>query len=463
MKITIIGGGAHRVLGILRGALARPGVLDDGTIHIHDLDTTRAEVMGRMLLQTPELRRARCRIAWTGPLAEALAGADVVGIIMPAGSQRAYAQGHEPSLRHGFISSDNISPSGAMAAVRIAPVVLNIARQMEIHCPDAWLVNFVNPTAVLSGMVNNHTRIRAFGVCQGFTNHLWDIPRLFGRDEEASSLQVESAGINHLAYVVKGRWESRGLLEALAERLADPSWQPPVLQPWWNEAARQNITRNVGRLARVWRELGVLIFSTEPDGMDHLMYDEAVAEARVAQPSAAAVDAAFSAEAAQRAEADRTFHALAHQDLDDTFWAEQWKTDYRFKREDEDIFVRIFAARAGVQETRIATSRPNQGAIIGIKDRHVVEYTQTLGKEGPRHDGPYEVPDVVHGLTAGFAAHQTLLGDALAHQDPHQLAHALLAYPMRPYSGALRSLYKELFAINDPFIAEPLRTTTAHL
>lgn len=452
------------MLGIMRGAMALPGVLDEGTIHLYDLNAERVEIMGRMLMKTPEQARSRCRIRWEGSLEEALEGADVVGVIMPAGSQRAYALGHEPSLRHGFISSDNLSPSGALAAVRIAPTVLHIARQMEIYCPQAWLVNFVNPVAVLSGLVNNHTSIRAFGVCQGFTNHLWDIPRLFGLDEESSDLKVESAGVNHLAYVIKGRWQYQDLFVSLTSRLSQQDWAPPQLQPWWTDAARANILRNVSRLARFWQELGVLIFSTEPDGMDHLAYDEAVETARAESPAVSVeeVEQVFARECAERAAADAEFSAWLDRDLDAPFWDTHWQKDSRFRREDEDIFVRIFGALAGVREARIATSRPNSGAIVGIKDRHVVEYTQTLFRDSLTHDGPYEVPDVVHGLTASFAAHQTLLGDAIVQQDPRMLAHALLAYPMKPYSRPLRDLYRELFAINETFIDPSLRGAVQH-
>jgi len=454
MKITIVGGGAHRVLGILRGALALPGVLDHGQIELYDLSPDRAEAMGRMLMKTPEFARAGCQVSWGKTLEESLEGADVVGLILPANSARTFALSEEASLRHGFISSDNLSPTGAMCAVRVAPAVMNVARKMERHCPNALLANFVNPVAVLSGMVSNHAGIESLGVCQGFTNHLWDISRLFGRDEEARSLEVESAGVNHLAFITRGTWQDEDLFEALQRRLSS-DWQPPELQPWWSEAGRKNIQRSVQRLVTFWNRLGVLIFSTEPDGMNHLRYEEAVAEARSEHRARSQEELAIHLQslAATRADANKSFESLLAQDLDARFWEEQWKRDLRFRREDEDIFVRIFAAKAGVREFRLAASRVNQGAIAGIKDRHVVEYTQIISQTGIRPVGRFEVPDVVHGIVSGFAAHQTLLGDALASEDPRMLAHALLAYPMKPYSQSLRDLYRELFAIESGEIA----------
>ncbi len=460
MKVVIIGAGAHRVLGILRGALALPGVFEDGEIALHDLNESRAEIMGRLVAKTPEAAGVRCKIRWDGSLEEKLLGADAVGIILPAGSHEGYARGHAPSYLHGYISSDNVSPSGALCGVKIAPVLLDVARKMEQHCPEAWLINFVNPSAVLSGMVNNHTRIRALGVCQGYTNHLWDIPRLFGRDEEARNLDVEVAGINHLSFILRGTWEGRDLLGMFRDQTI-PAPGEIAFRPRWTEVERRNITNSVARLGRFWNELGVVVFSSEGDGMDHLMYDEAVAaKQQEIQPSLAEE---VSRRALRRDEAERTFREWADRDLDTAFWAEHPEKDSRFRCEDKDIFVKIFSALGGLGEEKLVVSSPCRGAILGIKDHHVVEYTQYLSQNGLRHEGPMEIPDHVHGLTASLAAHQTLLGDALAEENPQALAHALTSYPMRPYSQDLRALYRELFAINESEIAPAYRAAAQYL
>jgi alpha-galactosidase/6-phospho-beta-glucosidase family protein len=458
----MIGAGAHRVLGIMRGALAIPGVLDGGEIHLHDLDTNRARVMAAMLTRSPEFAGTGCRVSWEGTLEQALAGADIVGVIMPAGSIRAHIEGHEPSLRHGFISSDNLSLNGAMAAARIAPVIMDIARKMETWCPRALLVNFVNPVAVLAGMVNNHTRIRAVGVCQGFTNHLWDVSRIFGVDEQSKRVQAWAAGVNHLSYIVRGTWDGRDLLPEVAAALRRPDWRPGRLGSFWNEKSRASITVSMSRLARIWREYGVLVFSSEPDGMIHLFCDEAVEEARrdFAYATKAAIDREMARRAQVRTVENRSFEEMLNHTAEPGFWT---ASDRCLQRQDQDVFVRIFAAVSGVREERIATSRPNDGAIQGIKDRHIVEYTQVFSRDAIRHEGPYEIPDVVQGITAALAAHQTMLGDALAEEDPEMFARALMVYPTRPYSRPLKTLCRELLEINAPHIATSIRAAVEYI
>lgn len=464
MKITVVGGGAHRVLGIMRAIMAVPNVMNGGEIALYDLNPVRAEAMGRMLLKTPEQSKSGCRITWGAALEESLEGANIVNVILPAADRRPFSLAKGICARHGFISSDNVSPTGAMCAISIAPVLLHIARTMEKICPEAWLVNFVNPVAVISGMINNHTRIRTLGVCQGFTNHLWDIPRIFGNDEQAQFLDVHSAGVNHLSYIIRGTWQGADLLESLRERIG-PDWHPPTINEWWDEFTKRNILRSVNRMVRIWRKLGVLVFSSEQDGMDHLEYDLAVEHLRseCQDPSRAQIDAEVDRYAARRSEEDRSFEACLQADLDERFWSNHWKTDMRFARTDEDVIVRITAAIAGIQPATIATSRPNHGAIQGIKDRYVVEYTQTLFGNDIQAAGAYEIPDAVHGITASLSAHQTMLGDALAVDDPKMLAQALLSYPIQPYSSMATSLYRELFEAFDARISAPYKDAVKFL
>ena len=130
MKAVFVGGGSLRVLGIVRGALAEPGIFDGGEINLYDLDTRRSEAMSRMILKTPEYARAKCKITCGASLPEALEGAGMVGVILMAGSAETFELGNEACYRHRFIPSDNLSPNGAFLAIKGAPILQNLAEQM---------------------------------------------------------------------------------------------------------------------------------------------------------------------------------------------------------------------------------------------------------------------------------------------------------------------------------------------
>ena len=461
MKAVFVGGGALRLLGILRGAMAEPRVFRDGAIHLHDLNVSRAEALGRMLMKSPEYQGLNCKVTWGSSLDSALPGADMVGVILRAGSPLQFELGNEASRKRGFAPSDNISPNGAFLALKGGPILMAVARKMERHCPKAILVDFANPVAVLSGMVNNHTRIQALGVCQGYTNHMWDLSRvLYGVDEQLDCYDVETAGVNHLSYIVKGTAGGTEIFRAMDKAVANSSWKALKLKPYWSPVAKRNMRNSVRKLVRFYRELGVLIFSTEGDGMMHLDYEGFFAEGHKhwKPRSKAEIRQSIGTGAIARKAMDERFQVWLKRETDATFWNEHWKTgDWVFRRADSDIFVRIMKARAGCGTYKIAASSSNNGAVAGFKDRDVLEYSQIIDKDTIVPAGQYVIPDVVQGLTSSLSAHQTMLGDAMATDDPQLLARALMSYPVRPYSKAARDLYKELARINADEIQPKLR------
>ncbi|HCE45773.1 MAG TPA: hypothetical protein DET40_19695 [Lentisphaeria bacterium] len=465
MKAVFVGGGSLRLLGILRGAMKEKKVFTDGAIHLHDLNVSRAEAMGRMLMKTPECKGLNCKITWGSNLEKNLGGADMVGVILMAGSPMSYELGNDVSLRNGFVPSDNVSPNGAFLALKGAPILLDVARKMEKHCPKALLVDFANPVAVHSGMINNHTKISAVGVCQGYTNHMWDLSRILGRDEEREDFDVDAAGINHLSFIVKGTAAGKDIFKTIDKAISRPGWKAPKLQPFWDPASKRNILNSIYNIVRFYRELGVLIFSTEGDGMLHLDYESDLDKSlkRFVPRSRSQIKKSLDDNFKHRKKADEEFQKWLFQDTDKQFWDTCWKKNFVFKRQDNDIFVKIMKALAGVEKFKIAVSRPNNGAVEGFKDRTVLEYSQIIDRGKIVPAGKYSVPDAVYGLIASLATHQTMLGDAIATDDPQMLARALLAYPVRQNSQAARNLFKDLAAINRNEIQPGLRSVADFL
>ena len=462
MKAVFIGGGAHRLLPILRGALAEPGIFEGGEINLYDPNTHRARVMGELLQKTPEYRLPRPKITWGTSLDEALDGASAVGVVLMAGSPLRFALSNAACLRHGFIGSDNVSPSGAFLGVKTAPILLNIARRMERLCPGAWLIDFANPVAVMSSLVNRHTRIKALGVCQGFANHQWDLSRIFGHDQRRRDIEVEAAGINHLSFIIRGSIGGKELFGELDRVIGGP-WKMPALLPSRSEAWKGIITRSVTNLVRFYRELGVMIFSTEPDGMAHLYHDEYIEQnAALGKKTAGEIEVEIATKGAARAEANRSFESHLDRDLNNDFWQAE-DLDSSFARETDDIFIRVLKGISGAARVPLVSSHPNRGAIEGISDEVVVEYSQFLFKDRLEPAGRYRVPPVVQGLVNSLAVHQTMLADACAAGDPQLLAQALLAYPVHAYTRRARALYRELIELNREEISPAFHTTIDYL
>ncbi len=446
MKAVFFGGGSHRYLGIARSILAKPGLFENGEIYLYDLAVSRAEAVGQMIRKSPEYAGAGCTVRWGDSLDAALDGADAVMVVLMAGSRANHGVCELVCREHGFIGSDQLSPSGAMLALKGGPILMDLARKMEQRCPNAWLVDFANPVAVLSAAVNNHTAIRCMGVCAGYTNHQWDLARvLYGIDTQMDDIQVRCAGVNHMSFILPGSTHrGRDIYEMTTERITD-DWTMPALSDRWSAGAKAGITNSVTTLVRLYRKYGYLVFSTEGDGLCHLDIE------RSCQP----LDAAALTEArARMAEAGPRIAAVrADDDAQFTSWLtrvtpEDWSRQIpetlHLLRCDEDIMVKVLTALGGHGEMRIATSVPNRGAVRGFKDRTVLEFSQVLGADGLRPVEGLEVPDVFQGLVTGLATHQTLLGDAIATRDPRVLFEALYSYPVQQDTAVSKALWRDL-------------------
>ncbi len=450
MNVVFVGGGSFRTLPIVRGVLLNPKVLDGGEIRLVDFNLPRVETVGRLIMQTPEFAAAGCKVVWTDKLEEALPGADVVSISFPVGSHKVNSLSDQACAAHGLFGSDQISASGAFRAVTGGTIVLEIARKMEKHCPDAWLFDYANPVAVYSGMVNNHTKIRALGICAGFTNHRWDLPRLiFGRDEYCNEFEgVAAAGINHCSILLRGTLHGRDIYELIDEAIGVEGWEPCRIPKFPN--SETYIRRQLGLLAEMRRRFGYVVFSTEGDGFSHIcpeLYLEPTGGWQ--KPlSVAAIEKRAKEQAVAREELDQTFHDHLHQDLPASFWAQDRLQNPHFAASPDDAACVVLRGLSGQSREWLAASLPNNGAVKGFKDRTILEYSFTLDQNGVHPDSDLEVPDCFQGLMSALATHQTLLGDAIATRDPRLFAQALFAYPLHQNEPETRALWKELLTIH---------------
>lgn len=464
MKVVFVGGGALRHLSTLRAALAEQAIFQDGEICLYDLDRPRAEAMGRMVMKTPEYAQVRCKVTWDRPLDKALDGADAVSVVLMAGPRELHVAGEAACRHRGFVGSDNLSPAGTILALKTAPILMDLASRMKRRCPEAWLLEFANPVPILSSLVNNHTPIKAMGVCAGYTNHQWDLARVFGRDEQRRDFDVQVAGINHMSFILHGKVGDADLFAALNRRLRQPGWKPPRMGSWWPAGMKPMMMRSVLSLAKIYRELGLLVFSTEGDGLAHLLGEAWCPPAPDAPPaeSLAAIRRGMKRSMQGRAAEDRRFRELLERELDAGFWAEHWKTDGVFRRED-DIFVEILRGIAKVRAVKIATSRPNGDAVAGMPEQAVLEYSQILHGKTIRPAEQCAIPALAQGLVSAWSAHQTLVADAIAAQDPRLLAQACSAYPVHPFSAETRAMFRELIKLNAPALPRFAKEASAHL
>jgi alpha-galactosidase len=207
-RIVLVGAGSVEFTRNLLGDILSSAALRDADIVLHDIDAERLTTAERMARWTADALKATPSISSHLDRREALRGADFVVNTIQVGGARATQVDFEVPGRFGlqYTIADTVGVGGVFRGLRTIPVVLGIARDMEELCPDAWLLNYTNPLAIVVRAVAEASTIKVVGLCHSV---FWTIDRLAGylgipRDE----VDAASSGLNHHAWVV--RLEHRG-------------------------------------------------------------------------------------------------------------------------------------------------------------------------------------------------------------------------------------------------------------
>lgn len=130
----------------------------------------------------------------------ALRDADFVCSQFRAGCLDARISDERISLKYGLIGQETNGLGGFANACRTIPIALEIAADMERLCPDAWLLNFTNPSGMVTEAILRHSRIKAVGLCNVPVIMQKGITTLLQcADEKEVVMQV--AGLNHFIFV----------------------------------------------------------------------------------------------------------------------------------------------------------------------------------------------------------------------------------------------------------------------
>jgi alpha-galactosidase len=225
-RIVFIGAGSVEFTKNLLGDILTFDELAGSEIVLHDIDPERLESGAAMARWTNDAVGAAARISSTLDRRAALEGADYVINMVQVGGHEATLVDFELPLRYGLRQTigDTLGIGGIFRALRTIPVMLGLARDMGEECPDAWLLNYTNPMAMLCWAVYEGSSIdRVVGLCHSVQGTTRRLAELVGVPfEEVSFL---GAGINHQSFIL--RFERRG--EDLYPLLDDAIERDPEL------------------------------------------------------------------------------------------------------------------------------------------------------------------------------------------------------------------------------------------
>jgi alpha-galactosidase len=221
-KITFIGAGSLGFTrGLVRDLLTFP-LLRDATLCLMDINPERLDFAQKAVQRIVDLGKYPAKVEATLDRAEALRGADAVLCTILAGGTDVWRYDIEIPKKYGVDTNigDTRGPSGVFRALRTIPVMLGIVKDMERYCPDAILLNYTNPMAMLCRAMQRESFIRLTGLCHSVQGTAAMLARWIGAPFD--EITYTSAGINHQAWYVKYEWNGKDAYPLIREAVAKP-------------------------------------------------------------------------------------------------------------------------------------------------------------------------------------------------------------------------------------------------
>lgn len=203
-KIALIGAGSVVFAKNLIGDVLSFPELADAHIALMDIDPDRLRTAERMTHKVAAALNAQPTVTAHADRRAAVTDADyVINTIQVGGYRPSTVIDFDVPKRHGLRQTiaDTLGIGGVMRALRTVPVLLDICRDMEEVCPQAWLLNYTNPMAMNCWALSRATPIRTVGLCHSVQGTAMQLADDIG--VPYGEITYQAAGINHMAFYLR--------------------------------------------------------------------------------------------------------------------------------------------------------------------------------------------------------------------------------------------------------------------
>lgn len=187
------------------------------TLALVDNDPAHLEKMSQLSRMEAEFSNSGTRTEAYADYREALPGADFV--VLSFSDRNAHFRRIDCEIAEKLgirmCSGDTIGPGGVFRTMREFPKILEMADAVEEICPDAWLINYVNPSAIMGIGLSRYSGTKNFALCD--SHHLpqkkSSYLALLGEDvSRMDSFNIRIAGVNHFTWMLSAELDGRDVL-----------------------------------------------------------------------------------------------------------------------------------------------------------------------------------------------------------------------------------------------------------
>ena len=223
-KISFIGAGSVQFTTSVVNDIITYPALDDCEICLMDINEERLEIITNCVRRIKSELNSNITITPTTSREEALTGADAVVVTVFNGDVEVFEKEIEIPMKYGVDINvgDTRSVSGIFRALRNIPLLLDICKDIERICPNAFMLNYTNPMAMLCKAMQTYTNVDVTGLCHSVQHTSRMLSNWVGADY--SKVNYTCVGINHLAFFTELREGDKDLYPLLREKIKEEEY-----------------------------------------------------------------------------------------------------------------------------------------------------------------------------------------------------------------------------------------------
>ncbi len=220
-KIVFIGAGSVQfTTAVVKDITTYPD-LDNAEICLMDVDEYRLREITRCVQRIKEEMGSSVSITSTTSRDAALTNADAVIVTVFNGDVDIWRHEIEIPMKYGVNINigDTRSVSGIFRALRNIPLLIDICRDMERICPNAFMLNYTNPMAMLCKAMQTYTNVDVTGLCHSVQGTSEMLAQWAG--VEYKDMSYTCVGINHMAFFIELKANGVDLYPLLRDKISE--------------------------------------------------------------------------------------------------------------------------------------------------------------------------------------------------------------------------------------------------
>ena len=214
-KVTFIGGGSAKFVAGLVRDLFTFDELQDTHVCLMDINEQRMDRSYRLVQRIINDLKLPATVTATRDQCEAIAGSDYVMVTVMVGGFKHYESDGAIPVKYGVLPTvgDTIGPGAVCRLIRTVPVVQEIVRNVKETSPNAWIFNYTNPMAMITGSFIAAGHEKTIGLCHSIQGDYKTLAGLLGVPHE--EVTYTAGGINHIDFYLTLKHKGRDIYPLL--------------------------------------------------------------------------------------------------------------------------------------------------------------------------------------------------------------------------------------------------------